>query len=680
MIRTVTSMLALSASLACALSAAPALAADSAPAPAPETPAADVTDTQEIIVTHRVTRSVVSLEGREIQKILPGVGPLKAIQTLPGVTFLTADPWGYNEQNISLFIHGFSAGQLGYTLDGIPLGDQTYGNYNGLSPQRAIVSEDVGRVTLSSGAGDLGTASTSNLGGTIDTFSSDPAAERGIRVSQTFGSYDAFRTYGRFDSGTLPGGNSFYASGVRQDARAWDFNGHQGGYQADAKFVHEDSYGKLTIYGAYSDKTEPNEDATVVNPGKTVASTGLTESLANVPYTRPFFYPNFADAEAYYPSIFNNFKGSAAYQAAGDNYRNYYSDAQRTDYLGYIKYDAHLSDRITFSNQVYYHHNDGVGVVAGPISAAGLPQLFSFYYPAPAGNPASATDPVNLARLSSIFGGSGLAARTTEYRIDRGGVVSTLHLHLGNHEIELGGWYEHQSSSAFRRWYAVNEFNPSSPYTRPFSYESPLITQYASQVRVDEYQTHIQDAWHIFPTLTLMAGFKSTFQDANQIITTQPIPGSFTGSSALPNGRIYTAKPFLPQAGLLWDATSPEERPPVPDQRRVRPLAVRARQPGRLRYLQGHRQAGDELDLRDRPAQPPQSRSRPDHRLRRPDQLLSRRFQQPPARDQPDADDHRDRQRCRDPRQRRQREDRRCRHRRHAAFRPALLDLRRDLV
>ncbi|MGI4733419.1 MAG: TonB-dependent receptor plug domain-containing protein [Janthinobacterium lividum] len=86
-----------------------------------------------------------------MQKILPGISPLKALQTLPGVTFLTADPWGNNEQNISLFIHGFNQQQLGYTLDGLPLGDQQYGNYNGLSPQRAIISEDVGRVTLASG-------------------------------------------------------------------------------------------------------------------------------------------------------------------------------------------------------------------------------------------------------------------------------------------------------------------------------------------------------------------------------------------------------------------------------------------------------------------------------------------------------------------------------------------------
>ena len=507
---------------------------------------ADADQNAAIVVTSRRTRSVVTLEGKEIQKILPGISPLKALQTLPGVTFLTADPWGNNEQNISLYVHGFSASQLGYTLDGIPLGDQTYGNYNGLSPQRAIISEDVGRVTLASGAGDLGTASTSNLGGTIDTFSSDPAKQRGAIVEQTFGSYSAFRTYARIDSGEFGNGNSFYASGVRQDARAWDYNGHQGGYQADAKFVHDDATGKFTIYAVYSDKTEPNEDATVVT----------TATQGNVPYTRPFIYPNFAAEEKYL--------ASPAYTAAGANYQDYYSDAQRTDYLAYAKYDWNVSDKVHWSNQAYYHHDDGVGVVAGPITVAGLPGLFAKYYPT-----------LSASQLSTLFGGSGLAARTTDYRIDREGVVSTLHVDLGNHQIELGGWYEHQSSSAYRRWYAVDAADPSTPYQRPADYEDPLITQYGSQVRVDEYQTHIQDSWHVLPTVTILGGFKSTFQDASQRVPVQPIAGSFTGSTALPVGKLDTSKPFLPQLGALWDVT-PHEQIFVNAQKNIRQFQTSA--------------------------------------------------------------------------------------------------------
>jgi len=509
--------------------------------------AAAVTETVDdsaIVVTSRHTRSVVTMDGPEIQKILPGVSPLKAIQTLPGVTFLTADPWGNNEQNISLFIHGFNAQQLGYTLDGVPLGDQTYGNYNGLSPQRAIISENVGRVSLSSGAGDLGTPSTSNLGGTIDTYSSDPTNEQGASIQQTFGSFDALRTYARIDSGLFGDGNKLYISGVRQDARAWDYNGHQGGYQANLKFVHEDSAGKLTYYFAYSDKTEPNEDATVVNPSK-----GVT--LANAPYTRPFLYPNFQQALAYYQS-----PAYAAANAVG-NYRNYYSDAQRTDYLTYLKYDWNIASNITWSNTAYYHHDDGVGVVAGPITAASLPQLFSFYFPNPA-DP-NANSPANLTRLSNIFGGSGLATRTTEYRIDRGGVTSTLKANFGNHDIEIGGWYEYQSSSAYRRWYALDVNNPTSPYERPISLAQPLITQYGSQVRVSEYQTHVQDSWHVRPNLTIQAGFKSEFQDAEQRVPVQPIPGSFPGSVALPQGKLNTSEAFLPQVGAVWEATSHEQ-------------------------------------------------------------------------------------------------------------------------
>ena len=472
------------------LAAAPATAQQAALAPATD-PAPDATAPDvagpgaDIVVTGQTTRSTTQISGAEIQKILPGISPLKALQTLPGVTFLTADPWGNNEQNISLFIHGFNQQQLGYTLDGVPLGDQQYGNYNGLSPQRAIISENVGSVRLASGAGDLGTPSTSNLGGTIDTFSSDPRDTLGGTVEQVVGSYGAFRTFVRLDSGDIGQNTRFYVSGVRQDARAWDFAGHQGGYQANGKLVHEDETGKLTAYLAYSDKTEPNEDATSIVVRPATATTAAVDNRTVAPYIRPFFYPDFAGAVAYYQGA----AYAAVNAAPGSNYRNFYSDAQRTDYLGYTKYDWNVSRHAVWSNQGYFHHDDGVGVVAGPITAAGLPQLFSFYYPSPLGGAATST--ANLARLSGIFGGSGLAARTTEYQINREGLISTLKLDLGRHQIELGGWYEHQASSSYRRWYPVDINNPSSPYTRPRDYATPLITQYGSQVRVDEIQTHI---------------------------------------------------------------------------------------------------------------------------------------------------------------------------------------------
>ena len=298
------------------------------------------------------------------------------------MSFQTADPWGNNEQNETLFVHGFSLQQLGYTFDNVPLGDQQYGNWNGLSVSRAVTSENVSRVILASGAGDLGTASTSNLGGTIETFSSDPSTTGGLRVDETIGSYNTFRTFARLDTGTFGNGNALYVSVLNHDAKAWDFKGHQKGQQLNAKYVRTGDKSKLTAWFDYQKKFEPNEDS-VVHVGNNPA-----------PYTRPFLYNDYDGAVAYLNPV-----TGAPPAADGSNFRNYHSAAQREDYLAYVKHDYAFSDTLTWSNQIYAHHNYGRGIVAGPINQAGLPALFAVYYPGPAGE----TSAQQVARLKTIF-------------------------------------------------------------------------------------------------------------------------------------------------------------------------------------------------------------------------------------------------------------------------------------
>jgi len=215
-----------------------------------------------IVTAQKTVRSSLVLGGEEAQKLLPGINPLKAIETLPGVVFATSDPWGNNEQNESLVVHGYTLQPLGFAMDGVPLGDQQYGNYNGLSPSRALSSENVSRVEFQSGAGSLGVASTSNLGGAIETFSVDPSHEMGAVLNQTVGSDYTTRTFLRLESGDMGDGNAAYLSYLHQDQRAWDFDGHQRGNQVNVKFVHSDGHGKLTGYFDWQDKELPNEDST----------------------------------------------------------------------------------------------------------------------------------------------------------------------------------------------------------------------------------------------------------------------------------------------------------------------------------------------------------------------------------------------------------------------------------
>lgn len=518
--------------------------AGSARAAADAAPSADLS---EVVVTMaRETRSSVEIGTQEIQKVLPGVSPLKAIQTLPGVLYETADPWGNNEQNESLFVHGFSTQQLGYTLDGVPLGDQQYGNYNGLSPSRAISSENVGRVNLSSGAGSLGVASTSNLGGAIDTFSRDPSQSREFNVRETVGSYSTTRTFLRADSGDLGNGNSGYVSYLHHDQRAWDFNGHQRDDQVNLKLVHDDEHGKLTFFVDWQSKVEPNEDATGFGNQQTAAAAGFT------PYSRPFLYPNLAACS----STLTGGPGTPP-PAQGNNFSNCFSAAQRADLLGYLKYDWKVAPDITWSNQAYYHYDYGRGIVAGPINQAGLPGLFASYFPQLVVG--SSTSAATLINISNLFGGTGNEVRTTEYRINRGGLISVLDWKLGDHQIEAGGWIEHNEPAQHRVWYpfaAAN--NDLSPYDTPKG--QSVFTQYYPQFFVTDVQLHVQDQWRILPNLLLQVGDKASLQNANGkfLINQVNLPGTAV-PVVFPSGKIKSDEWFLPQLGAIWDATEHEQ-------------------------------------------------------------------------------------------------------------------------
>lgn len=504
-----------------------------------------------VITPEQTTRSAVEIGNVEAQKILPGISPLKAIQSLPGVVYETADPWGNNEQNESLVIHGFTTQQLGYTMDGVPLGDQQYGNYNGLSPSRAVTSENIGRTVLESGAGALGVASTSNLGGAILVYSSDPSATPMLDIRETIGSYYLTRTFLRADTGDLGNGNSAYISFLHHDARAWDFDGHQRDDQANLKFVHDAQTGRLTFYADWSYKVEPNEDAVLYGTQQSASSTYF-------PYTRPFLFPNYNAGLAY----LTNGTPPAVY---GNNFSNYDSAAQRLDVLSYLKYDWKPTGDIVWSNQGYFHHDTGRGIVAGPINQAGLPGLFSIYYPQDVVG-GSTTSAGTLANIVTVFGGTGYEVRTTEYRINRFGEISTFDWQLGDHAIEAGVWYERNASSTARRWYPFTAANDDlTPYEVP---RNPNFTQYYVTLKTDDVQLHIQDQWRVFPELLLQAGIKASLQTAgNNVVTQQQnvLAGNAYGLPAtnppvqFPTGSITSDNWFLPQVGGVWDATPNEQ-------------------------------------------------------------------------------------------------------------------------
>jgi iron complex outermembrane receptor protein len=219
------------------------------PAGAPPMAIVEVTGTGQ-------SRQVQNIGRADLQQAAPGTSALKTLEKLPGVSFQSADPFGSYEWSTRFSIRGFNQNQLGFTLDDIPLGDMSYGNNNGLHISRAISSENIGRVVVSQGAGALGTASTSNLGGTVQFVTLGPSSEQGITAAQTLGSDDTARTFVRFDSGEFATGTKFYISGTRMRSEKWKGAGPQDQDQFNSKVEHRIGEQTLSAFFNYSDRRE----------------------------------------------------------------------------------------------------------------------------------------------------------------------------------------------------------------------------------------------------------------------------------------------------------------------------------------------------------------------------------------------------------------------------------------
>lgn len=201
-----------------------------------------------------VTRTIM-------ERFIPGTNPMQVLsQSLPGANFTSSDAFGLDTAANTFYVRGFTQTQIGATLDGIPLGTQGFTNQNGVSITQAMIQDDLAGMTLSQGAGSLDTFSAQLLGAAMSYVSSDPTDKAGGRLSQSFGSYNAFRTYARADSGVLnPSGTKFYASFARTESNLWKGEGYQRELQADAKLVQPvGPHGKLTGFFGFGNFTQAN--------------------------------------------------------------------------------------------------------------------------------------------------------------------------------------------------------------------------------------------------------------------------------------------------------------------------------------------------------------------------------------------------------------------------------------
>ena len=152
----------------------------------------------------------VSIVGKDfIQTQTPSANIAQLINVLPGVSYSTEDPGGFNSGDLR--IHGFDGNHVAVVLDGAPLNDT--GNY-AVFPGEYMIGELIDHITVNVGSADVDSPSASALGATINAVSKLPKESPGGMLRASAGSYQYLRGFGEYDTGAFgPFGTRAFAAG-----------------------------------------------------------------------------------------------------------------------------------------------------------------------------------------------------------------------------------------------------------------------------------------------------------------------------------------------------------------------------------------------------------------------------------------------------------------------------------
>ena len=499
----------------CLTFAAQAQAADAPPAETNSNEVAEI-----VVIATGATRSVSSVQPSNLVVLPPGTSVQKVLNLLPGVSAGSIDALGLNEQSMTLQVRAFSSTHLGYTLDGMPLGDGAYNNYNGLTISRALISDNLGRADLATGIAGLSVASTSNLGGAVIYTSSDPRKALGFSVNQTLGSDSANRTFARFDTGEH-NGFSAYLSGsftsqdlfVNQGAGARSTEG-----QFNGKAQYRFDRGVITAFADIS-RTNQADDPYL---SKDMVSRLGWDWGGYAPNWQTYLGRSYCSVTAPVAPAGKCVTSTAPEKLADVTYTN--GQILRDDDLYYLAGDFDITQALKAHLQVYHHSDKGAGnnFITGWSTQ---------------GTATTADDlPVQI--------------RDTRYTIDRTGVLGNLAWNIGFNHIQGGFWYEGNTSSAARYiWQNVTGPIGLAQYLQG----QPDQAQWVQQTTWRTQQFYLQDtATLLNDALSIDFGFKST--DAKD--TAVALPGiaktAPPASTQFANGSLQAKDNFLPEAGVRW--------------------------------------------------------------------------------------------------------------------------------
>ncbi|GJG89083.1 TonB-dependent receptor [Gemmatimonadetes bacterium T265] len=502
-----------------------------------------------------LARGAAVVDSARLHAAPPGTSALKVIEQLPGVNVQNADGFGMYEWSNRVTIRGFQSAQIGQTLDGVPLGDMSYGNFNGLGVGRAADPSNLASTTVAQGSGALGTASGNNLGGVVQYATEDPLNRRTLFVQQMGGQYEARRTTLRYDNGLdtfHEGAGAFrgYLSYSRFDTDKWKSGGERySRFPGQASFLF--GQGGLLGHAGQQWQDQLNAKAQLLlGPHKLTAyydfasrkesdymdlSLGIFNGSAGAAAPGLGFGPNFdylgSWAQAKQLAELSN---ATTYNPLTD--ASYYWSAQgaRQDHLAYVRGEFALGGGLQLTVQPYFHANRGGGDWHAPSYGAS-------YSP----------DPINFRQTQYHDTRYGATARLTTEPFAVGATTN---------RFEAGTWLESNSDRIRRpRWRLVDyaagpDVNFSDPIRLDFDRGGDIGTTLLYAQNTTRLLDDRLGVTYGAKFLRVNADFTNNGNTPTNGLTAPVFADSGRPALSLP-----TKAGVLPQVGAVFRATAAEE-------------------------------------------------------------------------------------------------------------------------
>lgn len=374
-----------------------------------------VSQTDIAIGTDEATNTI-AVTREELLSAPSGISGLKMLESLPGFNVQTDGALGLYEFGNSVQVRAFQLSQMGFVLDGIPMGRSDA--FGGSPIFRYVDNENLGSVVASPGAGDVSAPSYSSLGPIASYNTVRPSEEMGGMVAVTVGDFDLQRTFVKLETGDIDGFRA-YVSRSKTDSDLWRGPGTIDREHIEAKALYEfgDSYIQATmVSNDFFDYDSPSA------PASTFASNyyyGYQESIPEGCVS--------ADPGVY------DFNGDGTIDDSdftpvftGSNCTSYYEDRIniRDDKLYSLGFGTYLSEDIQLTATAYFEDKDGYGV-----------------------SPDSYTNSLGIYEDQAAAGLDVVHPRGVQYGLstvggEREGLVAGVSWFMGDHKVEFGGWVE----------------------------------------------------------------------------------------------------------------------------------------------------------------------------------------------------------------------------------------------